>query len=382
VRFSPVLTELGVYPFARLEQLKRETAARGVPIVDFGVGDPREPTDPRIRQALVEGLRETMGYPLSVGLPELREAVAGWLGRRFGVSVDAQTEIVPTLGSKEAIFSIAQVVLDPAGGKDTVVVTEPGYPVGARGARFAGGRVVELPLLEANGYLPDLDAVPDDVWARTCLLWLNYPNNPTGVVAPLPLFERAAQLAERHDFLVGSDEAYSELYTGERPVSALQVAVRRRLVVFNSLSKRSSMTGYRCGFVAADREVVAALRGYRPWTGTTPQEFVQRAAVVAWGDEEHVEEARARYALKRRVLLPVLERKGLRLAGGDATMYVWLAVRTGERSADLAASLLERGIVTTPGAALGRSGEGYVRFALVPTVEECEHAAGVLEEAL
>lgn len=379
---SPILDELGTYPFARLDEAKQRVRARGVRVIDFGMGDPREPTAAFIREALVAGVRETMEYPRAQGLPELREAIAGWLGRRFGVEVDPERELIPTLGAKEAIFSFAQVVLDPGRGKDVVVTTEPGYPVAARGARFAGAHVVQLPLLERNGFLPDLDAVGIDVWRRAAVVWVNYPNNPTCATCPLSLYERLGALAAEHDFLVASDEAYSELWFEEPPVSALQVAARERLVIFNSLSKRSSMTGYRSGFVAASPEVIGALRLYRPTVGTAPQEFVQRAAIAAWGDEEHVREARERYGRKRELLLGALERKGLRVAGARATMYLWVEVPAGESSEGLAARLLERGVVVAPGAYLGPSGEGYVRFALVPTEEECRLAAGILEEAL
>ena len=286
----------------RLNQAAAARRADGLEVIDFGMGDPREPTDPRIIEALRDGVRERMGYPAAVGLPELREAVAGWVGRRFGVALDPDRHVIPTLGSKEAIFSFAQVVLDLAGGRDTVVLTEPGYPVGVRGAQFAGARVEELPLLEANGFLPDLDAVPAETWRRTALVWVNYPNNPTGATAPLAFYERLAALAREHDFVLASDEAYTELWFDEPPVSALQLPDWTNLAVFNTLSKRSSMTGYRSGFVAGDPELVAALKQFRPNVGTAPQEFVQRASVVAWGDEEHVERARAAYAAQARAV--------------------------------------------------------------------------------
>jgi N-succinyldiaminopimelate aminotransferase len=375
---SPVLAAQATYPFVRIEQAKREAAANGVEIFDFGQGDPREPTDPIIRQALVDALSETRGYPKAEGLPELREAIAGWVARRFGVEVDPATEIVPTYGSKEAIFSFAQVVADPGSGKDTVLVTEPGYPVQERGAQFAGARVRHLPLQEANGFLPDLDALDEETLARTSILWLNYPNNPTAAVAPLGLFEQAAVLAGEHDFLLASDEAYTELWFTEPPPSALQVADRSNVVVFNTLSKRSSMTGYRSGFVAGPRWVADALRQYRPTVGTAPQEFVQRASVAAWGDEEHVARARKVYGRKRDVLLGALEALGWRVAGSEATMYLWVEVPAGETSEELAERLLAHGIVVAPGAYLGASGEGYVRIALVPTVEDCERAASIL----
>ncbi len=379
---SPILSGQATYPFVRLNQTAAARREAGLEVIDFGMGDPREPTDPRIIEALKNGVRERMGYPAAVGLPELREAVAGWVGRRFGVVLDPDTNVIPTLGSKEAIFSFAQVVLDVAGGRDTVVLTEPGYPVGVRGAQFAGARVEELPLLETNGFLPDLDAVAPETWRRTALVWVNYPNNPTGVTAPLSFFEHLATLAREHDFVLASDEAYTELWFDEPPVSALQIADWTNLVVFNTLSKRSSMTGYRSGFVAGDPALIAALRQFRPNVGTAPQEFVQRASVVAWGDEEHVERARLAYAAKRALFLDLFGRVGLRDAGGPATMYLWVAIPEGESSEAMATRLLDHGVIVAPGSFLGASGEGYIRFALVPTLGECERAVAILEKAL
>jgi acetylornithine aminotransferase len=263
-----------------------------------------------------------------------------------------------------------------------VVTTEPGYPVAERGARFAGAEVVRLPLLERNAFLPDLDAVSEDLWRRATLVWVNYPNNPTGAIAPLSLYERLAALAREHGFLLASDEAYTELWFDEPPVSALQVADRTNLVVVNSLSKRSSMTGFRSGFVAGSSEAIDALRLFRPTVGTAPQEFVQRAAIAAWNDEEHVRAAREQYGCKRTLLRSALERRGLRVAGSGAGLYLWVAVPAGETSASFAERLLARGVVVAPGAALGPSGEGFVRFALVPTEDECRRAVSILEEVL
>jgi succinyldiaminopimelate transaminase len=383
MRLSPVLRAQATYPFVRLDEAKRRVAERGVTLVDFGMGDPRERTDERIERALVEALPATEGYPRAQGLPELREAIAAWCGRRFGAPLDPDAEIIPTYGSKEAIFSFAQVLLDPEGGKDVVVTTEPAYPVPERGAEFAGAEVVRLPLLEKNAFLPDLDAVDDAVWARAALVWANYPNNPTAATAPPAFYERLAGLAAEHDFVLASDEAYSELWFDEPPPSALQVRESgARVAVFNSLSKRSSMTGYRSAFVAGDAEIVAALKAFRPNVGTAPQEFVQRASVVAWGDEEHVERNRALYGRKRALLLGLFERAGLRVAGSAATMYLWVATPDGESSETFAERLLEAGVVVTPGSYLGPSGEGYVRLALVPTEDECAVAVARLERLL
>jgi succinyldiaminopimelate transaminase len=382
VQLSPVLAATGTYPFVRLEEAKRRLAAKGVELIDFGKGDPREETDPLIRRALVESIEPLSSYPLAEGLPELREAVAGWCRRRFGVDVDPETEVIPTYGSKEAIFHLAQVLLDRDSDKTLVLSTEPGYPVYDRGALFAGADVERLPLFEENGFLPDLDGIDEETWSRTAILWINYPNNPTGSVASLEFLERLAALAAEHDFLLAADEAYTELWFDEPPHSALEATDRSHVAVFQTLSKRSSMTGYRSGFVAGSPELIAALRQYRPTVGTAPQEFVQRASVVAWNDEEHVERTREIYRRKREVLLPALAQKGIRVAGSEATMYLWLEVPAGESSEELAARLLEQGLIVSPGTFFGPSGEGYWRLALVPTEAECERAAEILERML
>ncbi len=317
-----------------------------------------------MRDALVAGLREVSLYPRAVGLPEYRAAVSGWISRRFGVETDPDVEIVPTLGSKEAIFSFAQMAL---GERRVVAVPAPAYPVYERGALFAGARVVPVPLREGSSWLPELEAI--DFWDEIALFWTCYPNNPTGATAPLSFYEELAGRARDHGFLLCSDEAYSELWFGEQPASALQVADRENVVVFNTLSKRSSMTGYRCGFVCASRPVADALRTFRPTVGTAPQEFVQRAGEAAYGDEGHVEAVREVYRRKRETLLPVLEPKGLRLAVEGS-------------SEAFSRRLLEHGILTAPGSFFGEAGEGNVRLALVPTQEECERAAGILQAVL
>ena len=382
MRLSPILDRVGAYPFVRLDEAIAKAEARGVELVDFGMGDPRERTDDLIRDALVASVPELSSYPRAHGLPELRQAIARWCGRRFGAVVAADEELIPTLGSKEAIFTLAQVVVDRAGDRNLVACTEPGYPVPERGALFAGAEPVIVPLLEKNDFLPDLEAIDEGTWRRLAIFWVNYPNNPTGAVAPLELYERLAKLAQTHDFVLASDEAYSELWFDEPPVSALQVEDRRNVIVFNTLSKRSSMTGYRSGFAAGDATLIAALRAFRPTIGTAPQEFVQRASIVAWDDEAHVERTRAAYARKRDVVLGVLERKGLRVAASRATFFLWVEVPGGERGEQFAERLLEHGIVVSPGEFFGPSGAGYFRLALVPSLEECERAAAILDEVL
>jgi succinyldiaminopimelate transaminase len=376
VRLNPVLAGMQAYPFVRLAEAKRATAARGIQVIDFGIGEPREETPAFIRRALTRAVdaEPISTYPVAEGLPELREAVAGWAGRRFGARLDPDSEVVPTMGSKEAIFHLAQVV---AGHGDRVEVTTPGYPVPSRGALFAGAELIDVPLDPQRGWQPDLDAVD---WEGIALLWLNFPNNPTAATATLGLYERAAALARAQGFVLASDEAYSELwFSGDPPVSALQLADRTNVVVFNTLSKRSSMPGYRSGFAAGDSELMAALKRYRPNVGVAPQTFIQRAAVAAWADEEHVVETRERYRAKRDALLPALRAAGLQPAGGDASFFIWLRVPGGEDAESFALRLLdERGIAVAPGSFFGPGGEGHVRVALVPTLADCRRAAEVL----
>jgi len=374
VQLSPVLVDLAQYPFTRLDEWKAEARGRGIELIDFGMGDPREMTPRFIRDALVAGLTDISSYPRATGLRELREAIAGWIGRRFGVEADPATEIVPTLGSKEAIFSFAQVAV---GERRLVAIPEPAYPVYERGALFAGADVVTVPLSEESGWLPDLDSFT--AWDELALCWTCYPNNPTGAVAPLSFYEELAARAREHGFLLCSDEAYSELWFDEPPASALEVEDRENVVAFNTLSKRSSMTGYRSGFVCASAAVCDGLRKCRPTVGTAPQEFVQRASVAAWDDDAHVEGVRALYRRKRDVVLPALLDGGLSLSGSEATFYLWVEIGDSEM---FARRLLEHGIVVAPGSFFGPAGEGYARFALVPTQAECERAAAILRDVL
>ncbi|WP_354702228.1 LL-diaminopimelate aminotransferase [Paraconexibacter sp. AEG42_29] len=371
VPLNPVLEGLRVYPFTRLTDAARALREKGVDVIDFGIGEPREPTPLFIREALAAAITPQSPYPVAAGLPELRSAIAAWAGRRFGVALDPATQVVPSLGAKEVIFSLAQVI-----GPGAVAVTTPGYPVAERGALFAGQRVHELPLTAERAFLPDLDSLPDDL----ALLWLNYPNNPTAATADLAFYERAAALGRERGFAVASDEAYSELsFTDELPASALQVADLTNVLAINTLSKRSSMPGIRSGFAAGDPRLVGALKRYRPNVGVAPQEFVQRAAAAAWAEEDHVTAVREVYRSKRAALLPALEDIGLKPAGGDATFFLWLSLPEGWTSSEaFALALLDEGLVVAPGAYFGPAGEGYVRVALVPTLEACAAAAARL----
>jgi len=382
MRFNPVLERLSAYPFVQLEDAKRKTAERIGELIDFGVGDPMETTPKFIRQALVESIAEKSSYPRAAGLPETRAAIAGWCKRRFGVDVDPETEVLPSSGSKEAIFGLAQIAVDRSADKNLVVIPEPGYPIPLRGAELNGCRVLKLPLREENGFLPDLESIDDDIWRSIALFWVNYPNNPTGAVASLSFYEQLASKAIEHDFLMASDEAYSEIYFGEPPHSALEVTDRTNVVVFNTLSKRSAMTGYRSGSIVAGRSIMDLMHRYRPLAGTASPEFIQRAAAAAWNEDTHVVEMRTIYAAKRAVIEPFLTGKGLHIAGSEATFYLWVATPDDESAESFALHLLQGGVVVAPGTFFGEPGNGYVRMALVPTLEQCHKTVDLLDEVI
>jgi acetylornithine aminotransferase len=372
------------YPFEELDRRKAAAIAAGRPVVDLGVGDPRAETPAFIRDALRDAVEPVSSYPRAAGLPELRDAIAGWVDRRFGVGLDPGTQILPILGSKELVFSLAPTVVDPGAGKDLVLVTAPGYPIPERGARFAGADVRRLPLTEVNGFLPDLAGIDDATWRRTAILWLNYPNNPTGATAPPGFLREAAERCRAADALLASDEAYSELWFEDGPApSALQTGDLANVLVTHTLSKRSSMTGYRSGFAAGDPAVIGALKTLRPSTGVTPQAFVQRASIAAWSDEGHVEAARDRYAVTRARFLDLLAAHRIAVAGSRATFYLWVQVPGGRGSAAFAYDLLDRAdVVVAPGSFFGPEGEGYVRMAMVATEDETARAIARLDAVL
>jgi LL-diaminopimelate aminotransferase len=383
MNFADRIEKLPPYLFAQISKKVAAKKAEGIDVISFGIGDPDLPTPQHILDALSQAAAEPANhrYPETEGLPDFRRAVAEWYRGRFGVTLDPDKEVISLIGSKEGIGHIALCFIDPG---DIALVPDPAYPVYEIGTMFAGGSSYAVPLLEENGFLPDFDAVPGDIASRAKLLWLNYPNNPTGAVADIDFFERAVHFAKRHDIAICHDGPYSEVaYDGYKPVSFLQAEGAKDVgIEFHSLSKRSSMPGYRSGFVVAPPDLTAALRAFRPSVGTAPQEFVQRAAIAAWSDEEHVRRTRAAYRRKRDLIRPALEEKGIRIAGSEASFFLWLAVPDGETSEGFATRLLEHGVVVAPGSYFGPAGEGYARLALVATEADCARAAEILREVL
>jgi acetylornithine aminotransferase len=378
MHINPILEAMGGYPLAEIQMRARALREAGRPLLDFSIGDPREPTPEFIRDALRQSVPAVSQYPTTVGLAELRAAIAAYLGRRFGVEVDPASQIIPTTGSKEGIFHTAFAFVEPGAGHGVVYGT-PGYPVYERGARFAGA--VLDPIRLAGDFVLRASDISDEIWDRARLVWSCSPHNPTGAVTSAAdlagLLERSR--AEGAWFL--SDECYVDVYEGDPPGSVLQVAGPdlTGTLAFYSCSKRSGMTGYRSGAIIGDARAIAALVDLRASAGVAPPEFVQAAAVAAWSDDDHAAERRAIFASKRAALRPAFETLGLPVIASRAALYMWVRVDD-----DVATTmrLLEHGIVVSPGTAFGSGGEGYIRLALVPTLEECEQAVEVLVDCL
>jgi LL-diaminopimelate aminotransferase len=356
------------YPFAQLAALKAKAKEEGVDLIDFGIGDPDQPTP----QHIVEALREAAGDPVThqydetgKGLPEFRQAVVEWYGNRFGVALDADREVLRLIGAKEALAHLAWSVLNPG---DVVLVPDPGYPVYKVAALFAGAESHFMPLEAGTGYLPDLEAIPGEVLERARLMYLCYPNMPTGAVAEADFYRRLVEFARSHDVLVCLDMAYSELYyDGHRPQSMLQVEGAKEVVIeIHSLSKTYNMTGWRLGFAVGNAEAVDTLEKLKSNVDSGVFLAIQRAGVAALsGPQECVERMRQIYQKRRDLLVEGLAGIGWQVPKPKATCYVWAPTPKGYTSAGMAEALLrEAGVLATPGSAYGKYGEGYVRFSL------------------
>ncbi|AVS62493.1 succinyldiaminopimelate transaminase [Paracidovorax avenae] len=388
---NPLLTHLQPYPFERLRQLFAGVQPpAGLPAISLGMGEPRHPTPAFIQQALTDHLGGLASYPATAGDPRLREACAQWLHQRYGIAVDAATQVLPVNGSREALFAFAQTVIDPTREGATVVCPNPFYQIYEGAALLSGAQPYYAPSDPARNFAVDWDSVPEDVWQRTQLLFVCSPGNPTGAVMPLAEWEKLFALSDRHGFVIASDECYSEIYfQGEPPLGGLEAAARlgrtdfRNLVAFTSLSKRSNVPGLRSGFVAGDATLMKAFLLYRTYHGSAMGPAVQGASIAAWSDEAHVEENRELYRRKFEQVTPLLAQV-MDVALPDAGFYLWARVpeRLGMDDAAFARALLAQYNVTVlPGSYLAREsggrnpGAGRVRMALVAEVEECLEAA-------
>jgi LL-diaminopimelate aminotransferase len=393
IKSSDRLNNIPKYAFAEINAKVAELKAAGVTPIDFGVGDPSEPTPDFVIEALGEAAKKhaRSGYPNYTGSAYFKEECAEYMKKTFSVELNAETEICSNIGSKEAVFNFPEGFINPG---DIVLCPSPGYPPYKTGTIFAEGDPYYVPLLEENSFMVDYQAIPDEVVKKARIIWINYPNSPTGAVATREYYEGLIAWANANDIIIAADEGcYIDIFFGERPLSILEVG-RKGVVVFYSLSKRNNMTGYRVGFVAGDSEVIEIYKRLKTNIDSGTANFIQDAAVVGLKDLEHVEGMRKLYKEKGEVLLKALKEMGLETKTPEATFYIWQKVPGSD--VEFAKKLLdpEIGIVVTPGSLISdqceylvdgemkkiNPGEGYVRFALMPTMEEIIQASDKLKK--
>ncbi|MBU3654583.1 MAG: succinyldiaminopimelate transaminase [Limnohabitans sp.] len=386
---NPLLSRLQPYPFERLRQLfAGVTPSPQHAPISLGIGEPRHATPPFILEALTRAFPALASYPLTAGSPALRQACAGWMQRRYGVSLNPDTQLLPVNGSREALFAFAQTVVNPtASARPLVVCPNPFYQIYEGAALLAGAQPYFVPSRAERNFAVDWRSVPDDVWADTQLVYVCSPGNPTGTVMPLSEWELLFELSDKHGFVIASDECYSEIYFREEPpLGGLEAAHRlgrtdfQRLMAFTSLSKRSNAPGLRSGFVAGDAELIKQYLLYRTYHGSAMSGMVQAASIEAWNDEAHVQRNREQYRAKFAQVTPVLQQV-LDVQLPDAAFYLWAAVPGGDDQAFARDLLAQYNVTVLPGSYLAREsggfnpGRGRIRMALVAETAECLEAA-------
>jgi len=378
VRFAQRVDNLPPYLFADISRRIAAKRAEGVDVISFGIGDPDLPTPDHLLDVLAEASRDPANhrYPESEGLPELHDAIARWYSKRFGVEVNPKTEVLPLIGSKEGIGHVAMCFINPG---DVALVPDPGYPVYGVGTLLMGGEPYYLPLTEENEFLPDLDAVPEKIAMKAKVLWLNYPNNPTGAVADLDFFNRAIAFARKYDLAILHDGPYSEVAFDEYvPVSFLQADGAKEVgVEFHSLSKSYNMTGWRIGMAVGNAAIIDSLMRVKSNLDSGIPQAIQKMAIAALdGPQDVIPEHNAIYQKRRDRLVAALTKLGLHLRAPKASLYLWARVPEGVTSVQFATRLLDEvGVVVTPGIGYGPTGEGYVRLSL--TIPDAQLEEGV-----
>ena len=395
---NPLLGKLHPYPFERLRALTQGITANPALVpISLGIGEPRHATPKLVEDAIVGSLKGLSVYPPTAGEPRLRQAFAAWMQRRYGLTLDADTQVLPVGGTREALFAIAQTVIDPSQPGATVVCPNPFYQIYEGAALLAGAKVVFANSDPQRNFAARWDQIDDATWAHTQMLYVCSPGNPTGAVVPLAEWQRLFELSDRHGFVIASDECYSEIYfRDEPPLGALQAAAQlgradfRKLICFTSLSKRSNVPGLRSGFVAGDAAILKQFLLYRTYHGSALGPVVQAASLAAWNDETHVQANRALYRAKFAQVTPVLAAE-LDVALPDAGFYLWAAVPSadGQPGDDVAFTqqlLAQYNVTVLPGSLLARQahgqnpGAGRIRMALVAGTDECLAAAHRIAE--
>lgn len=379
---SQRLKALPRYLFAELERKRVEAEAAGRAVIDLSIGDPDLPTPPPVLAKLADAAQDPANhrYPSSAGMPAARREIASWFAGRYGVTIDPLKECAILIGSKEGIGHFPLAILNPG---DEALVPDPGYPVYFAGATFAGATPVRYTLRESSGFLPDLAELDRLVTPRTRVVWVNYPNNPTGALAPRSFYEELAAWAERRDLIIASDAAYSELYYGDPPPSALEIpAARARTIEFHSFSKTFNMTGWRLGFAVGAPSLVDALVRFKANVDSGAPQAIQTAATWALNHflPSHGPALRTVYRERRDAAVEGLKRLGCPVRAPGGAFYVWGRVPEGETSMDFATRVFEKtGVMLTPGTGFGDEGEGYFRIALTGPVSAIEQAIRLLE---
>jgi LL-diaminopimelate aminotransferase len=372
MRLSERIDKLSPYLFVGISQKIAAKKARGEEVISFAIGDPDIPTPDHIIEALCQSAHDSINhhYPESAGLPEFRRAVAVWYHKRFGVTLDPDQEVVSLIGAKEGIAHIALCLIDT---NDIALVPDPGYPVYTTGTRLCGGQTYYLPLNENNHFLPDLESIPQDILQRAKVLWLNYPNNPTGAVAGLNFFTKAAEFARKNNIAICHDGPYSEVaFDGYQPVSFMQApGAKETGIEFHSLSKSYNMTGWRIGMAVGNAALIDALRRVKSNLDSGIPMAIQHAAIAALtGPQNCIDDHNKIYQKRRDRIVQTLNQLGIKASLPQAGLYIWAKAPEGYTSVEFADELLDRvNIVVTPGTGYGPSGEGYVRLSLtIPDV--------------
>jgi len=367
MKLSHRLDKLSPYLFVEINRKIAEKRARGEDIISFAIGDPDIPTPQHIIDQLCQAANNPANhrYPETAGLPELCQAIARWYQKRFGVTLDPNKEVLPLLGSKEGIGHISFCFIDPG---DVALVPDPGYPVYSMSTLLAGGEPYFMPLTEKNDFLPDLESIPKKITEKTKLLWLNYPNNPTGAVADIAFFQKAAIFARKHNLAICHDAPYTEVaFDGYQSPSLLQIPEAREIgIEFHSLSKTYNMTGWRIGMAVGNAPMIDALFRFKSNLDSGIPQAIQRAAIEALtGSQDSIAEHNTVYQRRRDKLVKTLNDIGLRARSPKASFYIWARIPDGYTSVEFTAELLDKAnVAVTPGVGYGNAGEGYVRLSL------------------
>ncbi len=383
MKLAKRIEKLPPYLFVQISKKIAEKKAQGIDVISFGIGDPDIPTPPHVIERLCQAARDPANhrYPETEGLPELRKAIAEWYQKRFGLSFDPDKEVLPLIGSKEGIGHVALCFIDPG---DIALVPDPAYPVYSIGTMFAGGESYIMPLIEKNSFLPDLDAIPAGVAQKAKLMWISYPNNPTGAVADLDFFERVVAFARKYDVAVCHDGPYTEVaFDGYKPVSFLQAKRARDIgVEFHSCSKSYNMTGWRIGMVVGNEKIVNALMRVKSNLDSGVPQAIQHAAIAALlGNQDCIAEHNAIYQRRRDMVVQTLKKIGLKVSPPKASLYVWAKIPDGYTSIDFCTKLLdEAAVVVTPGSGYGKYGEGYIRLSLTTPDDKVKEGLARLEK--